>query len=572
MRVGLLGELEVRDDDGTDIVIAGAKLRALLALLALQPGRVVSAEQLVDALWGEDPPAGVRNGLQALVSKLRRSLPDASLLATRGSGYALEVPDDHVDVHRFEHLVGGGRAALSAGDHAEAVAVLTEADALWRGDALSEFAYEEFAVPVIARLSELRVAAIEERIEIELEGGGLQPVIPELESLVAEHPLRERLRGLLMIALYRAGRQAHALRMFQEGRHILAEELGLDPGPELQRLESAVLAHDPSLAAPATRPSPSAAVDHYSNLPTPLTPLVGREHELRELTALFADQRLITLVGPGGVGKTRLAVDVARAESAAMSNGAVIVELAAVGDPSGVRSAIAGVLEISNADRMAEVIRDREVLIVLDNCEHVIESAAAVAEDLLQLCPRLRLLATSREALRITGECVWPVPPLAAADAAQLFIARAHAAGARFDVSDDLLPLVTDICTRLDGLPLAIELAAARTRVFPLQQLAERLDDRFRLLTGGSRTALPGQDGSVRGRRSAGVAGAGRRRLATRGARGVMAVRAGRGGAVPAASGRQVAAAAAARRGGRDGVRGRGGVALSEARTQGASS
>ncbi|MEY2420712.1 MAG: hypothetical protein QOI95_779 [Acidimicrobiaceae bacterium] len=497
MQVRLLGGLDVVDDQGEDVDVAGTKLRSLLVVLSLSVGRVVPSEQIVDALWGEDPPPGVRNGLQGLVSKLRKALGDPSLVVSRGAGYALDLPPEAVDVHRFERLSEDGRAAASSGDHERALELLLDADTLWRGDALAEFAYEEFARPAITRLSELRFAAVEERMSSELALGRHSGVIPALEALVNEHPLREQLRGQLMVALYRAGRQADALRVFQQGRQILGEELGLDPGPELRRLEAAVLSQDPTLDAPSVAAGPSSSrsggAEHQWHLPSSLTPLVGREHELRELTALFAEHRLITLVGPGGVGKTRLALDVAHAERAALTNGALLIELAPVGDPASVRSAIAAALEVADPDRTAELIGDRELLIVVDNCEHVIDAAAAAIEDLLQQCPRLHVLATSREPLRINGETVWSVPPLASDDAAQLFVQRAHAAGAQFLVSDELRPLITEICTRLDGLPLAIELAAARTRAFPLQQLAERLDDRFRLLTGGSRTALPRQ-------------------------------------------------------------------------------
>ena len=230
MQIGLLGELQVLDDDGKDVVVTGAKLRALLVMLALQCGRAVPADQLVDGLWGPEPSAAARNGLQGLVSKLRRALGSASLVATRGGGYALEVPPEAVDLHRFEQLVAAGRASAASGDLARAIDLLAEAESLWRGGALAEFAYEEFASAEITRISELRLAAVEERLDIELQLGRHRVVIGELEALVAAHPLRERLRGLLMIALYRAGRQADALRIFQEGRRILGEELGLDPG------------------------------------------------------------------------------------------------------------------------------------------------------------------------------------------------------------------------------------------------------------------------------------------------------------------------------------------------------
>ena len=487
MRIGLLGELEVRGDDGSEVVLTGAKLRALLAVLALNAGRAVPAEQLVHALWGEDPPAAVKNGLQGLVSKLRRALGSTDLVAMRGGGYVLDVAPDAVDVHRFEQLVADGRRSADA---TRAIEDLLAADALWRGDALAEFAYDDFASPVITRLSELRLAAIEERLDLELELGRHHSAIGELEALVTAHPLRERTRGLLMLALYRDGRQADALRIFQEGRHVLGEELGLDPGPELRELEARILAHDPALGAPATV---AHASELRSTVPAPLTPLVGRDDELRDLTRLFADHRFVTLVGPGGVGKTRLAIEVAREQSASLASGACLVELAPVGDPAGVRAAITSALDLPDPNQLAARIGSHDLLLVLDNCEHVITEAAEVAEDLLGRCPGLRLLATSREGLRVGGETIWPVPPLAADDAVHLFLARAQAAGAQLTTSAELLDAVSEICVRLDGLPLAIELAAARTRAFPIQQLSTRLNDRFRLLTGGSRTALPRQ-------------------------------------------------------------------------------
>ncbi len=494
MQVALLGDLQVLDDDQNDLVITGAKLRALLAVLALHVGRALPADQLVDALWGEEPPAAARNGLQGLVSKLRRALGSTSLVAMRGGGYALELPPDAVDVHRFQQLVGAGRAAAVGGDAARAIELLAEADSLWRGDALAEFAYEDFASVEASRLSELRLAAVEERLDMELQLGRHRGVIGELEALVTAHPLRERPRGLLMIALYRAGRQADALRTFQEGRHILGEELGLDPGPELRQLEAAILAQDPSLDAPAIAAADTApSTEHRWTLPESLTPLVGRDEELRDLTRLLTETRFVTLVGPGGVGKTRLALEVARGQSELLTYGACLVELAHVGDSAGVPAAIASALDLPDPSRLSEMIGKRDVLIVLDNCEHVIATAAEVAEELLRRCPELRLLATSREGLRVGGETIWPVPPLATDDAVQLFVARAQAAGASLALSRDLRAVVADICSRLDGLPLAIELAAARTRAFPVQQISSRLNDRFRLLTGGSRTALPRQ-------------------------------------------------------------------------------
>jgi predicted ATPase/DNA-binding SARP family transcriptional activator len=492
MRVGLLGGLEVIDDDGRDVVVAGPKLRSFLAVLALQAGRVVPADQLIDVLWGVDPPAAVRNGLQGLASKLRRTLGSADLVAMRGDGYALELPVDAIDVFRHEQLVAAARAAVVEGDLRRAATLLSEADALWRGDPLADFTYDDFAAGAITRLSELRLTLIEERLDIELELGRHQGTVAELDELVATYPLRERLRGLLMLALYRAGRQADALRVFQDGRHVLGEELGLEPGHELRALEAAILAQDRSLDGPAIAKRDKNAAPH-SAIPEALTPLVGRDAELRDLMHLLVEERFITLVGPGGVGKTRLALEVARVGSTDLEFGGCLVELAPVGDPAGVRAAIAAALAWPDPSRLTDAIGDREMLIVLDNCEHVISTAAEVAEDLLRHCPALRLLATSREGLRVGGETIWPVPPLAADDAVSLFVARANAAGALLELSDDQRSVITDICVRLDGLPLAIELAAARTRAFPLPQISVRLNDRFRLLTGGSRTALARQ-------------------------------------------------------------------------------
>ncbi len=494
MRIGLLGELEVFDDEGKEVVIAGAKQRALLAVLALNVGRAVSAEHLVEALWGDDPPTAVRNGLQGLVSKLRRVLGSAGLVLMRSDGYALALPPEAIDVGQFDRFVADVRAMVASGDLSRAVDHLVEAEALWRGDPLADFVYEDFASATITRLSEARLAALEERLDLEIQLGRHQRLNPQLEELVATHPLREGFRGQLMLALFRSGRQADALRVFQEGRQLLGEELGLEPGPELRRLESAILTHDPSLTlASAPAPSARAVTPTHPGIPEALTPLVGRDAELRDLHELFAEKRFVTLVGPGGVGKTRLALEVGRAAAEGLASGGCLVELAPIGDPAGVPAAIAAALGVPDPNRLAKIIGQQELVLVLDNCEHVISSAAEAAEGLLRRCPGLRLLATSREGLRVGGETIWPVPPLAADDAVRLFRARADASGATIGPSQDGDAVIADICARLDGLPLAIELAAARARAFPIAQIAARLNDRFRLLTGGSRTALPRQ-------------------------------------------------------------------------------
>jgi predicted ATPase/DNA-binding SARP family transcriptional activator len=499
MEVRLLGAMEVVAGDGTPLPVPGAKLRALLAVLALEGGRVVATDRLIEELWGGDQPTDVANALQRLVSKLRKTLGSADVIATRPPGYALMIAEDDVDVARAQRLVAAARAAAATGDLERAVALFADGEALWRGAVLADFAYEEFAQPHIARLEELRLSLIEDRVDAELSLRRHTRLVSDLETLVDSHPLRERIRGQLMVALYRSGRQADALRVFQEGRTVLAEELGLDPGPELRRLEAAILAQDASLDAPADPTATSGPTRRRrTNIKASLTPMVGRQTELAEVAKLLHDRRLVTLVGPGGAGKTRLAVETARLVVEQLPDGAFVVELAPIGDPAAVPDGIASTFDLPEAakdplTRVCEYCSGKQLLVVLDNCEHLIDAAARTVDELLGTCDGVRVLATSREALRVAGETVWPVPPLDADDAFELFVERAGAADPHFVVDDERAAVVADICARLDGLPLAIELAAARLRAFPLAQVAERLDDRFRLLTGGSRTALPRQ-------------------------------------------------------------------------------
>jgi predicted ATPase/DNA-binding SARP family transcriptional activator len=498
--------MEVTADDGTPVAVPGAKLRALLAMLALDCGHVVATDRLIDDLWRDDQPADPTNALQRLVSKLRRTLGSNDVVALQPPGYVLALPSDSVDVYRFERLLADGRAAIAAGDLDTGVERLRAAESSWNGNALADFVYEEFAQPHVARLDEARVSAIEDRVDAELAIGRHGSLSTELATLVGEHPLRERLRGQLAVALYRTGRQADALRILHEGRRALADELGLDPGPELQRLETAILDHDPALLVPVatpaqvTAPAPAAAPKRRTNVKAAVSPLVGRDDELDRIGKLLDGHRLVTLVGPGGAGKTRLAIETARAAAAtdAHADGVFVVELAPVRDADAVAGAIADVLDLpaSNLDplsRVREFCDGRDLLLVLDNCEHLVAAAAEIAADLLGASAGLRLLTTRREALRVDGEAVWVVPPLVDIDAVDLFVQRATTVDARFEADDATRAVIGDICRRLDGLPLAIELAAGRTRVFPVAQIAERLDDRFRLLTGGSRTAMARQ-------------------------------------------------------------------------------
>ena len=337
--------------------------------------------------------------------------------------------------------------------------------------------------PHISRLEELRAAIVEERIDAELVLGHHAQLLAELEVLVDRYALRERLRGQLMLALYRAGRQADALRVFQDGRAVLAEELGLDPGPELRALEAAILDQSDALlvtGASTSAPSPAGAAPR-TNVKAALTPLVGRASELAELAAILAEQRLVTLVGPGGAGKTRLATELARALIERFADGTFVAELASIGESDDVPREVVAAFDLPDSDadaasRLRHHCRDAELLLVLDNCEHLLDAAATLADDLLSRCPGVRIVATSREALRVSGEVVWPVPPLPPDDSIELFAQRARAADPAFSLDDDTRAIVADVSARLDGLPLAIELAAARTRAFPLDQLRERIE------------------------------------------------------------------------------------------------
>ncbi|MGW0477647.1 BTAD domain-containing putative transcriptional regulator [Nonomuraea sp. NPDC003214] len=498
MRFEILGPSAALGDDGTPVPLGGPRVRALLALLALEAGRVVGAEQLVDGLYGSRPPEGVANALQSQVSRLRRVL-GRDRVEFHPAGYRLVADPLDVDAHRFERLAGQGREALAAGDARRAAALLREALELWRGTALADAPHAEAAA---ARLSELRLAAVEDRVQADLALGGHREVVAELRRLTADHPLRERPRAQLMRALYGSGRQAEALAAFEEGRRILDEELGVEPGPELAAAHLAVLRADPSLGAPA-------AGSTRQGLRAQLTSFVGRAEELAQVRAELAEARLVTLIGPGGSGKTRLAGEVAgRAEG-----DVCFVQLAPVSDGAEVAAAVLAALDIRDrthgaelpavepAERLVTALADRTLLLVLDNCEHLVEAVADLADLLLASCPGLRVLATSREALGIIGERILPVPPLRlpppdAADplgypAVRLFADRAAAVRQGFTVGDGNAADVTRICRALDGLPLAIELAAARLRTLTVGEVAARLDDRFRLLARGSRTALP---------------------------------------------------------------------------------
>lgn len=497
----MIGPFEVTLDDGAPADVPGARLRALLVALALSPGHVVPRAALVDWIWGEAPPSDATNALQRLVSRLRKVLPDGSLEA-QVSGYRLLVDPDDVDAVRFERLVARARDADVSGR----VGLLRDALALWRGPALRDVSLDESAAldAAVTRLERLRLSALEDRFDAELGLGHGAALVAELTDLVAEHPVRERLVGALMRGLAASGRDAEALEVYQRAREALAEALGVDPSPDLSALHVALLRGELTPRAATRR----------TNVRAALTSFVGRDADLSVVRGLVTDHRLVTLVGPGGAGKTRLATETAGLLAGDLPDGAWLVELAAVGAGDDVAQAALGGLELRDAllgeapnldatDRVVAAVREREALLILDNCEHVIESVALFAERVLGECPRLRVLATSREAIGIPGEALWQVLPLGVpgadagddeiAAAAAVRLLRDRAGAVRADLADDAGTLATmaRVCRALDGMPLAIELAAARLRTMSVDQLATRLDDRFRLLTGGSRTALP---------------------------------------------------------------------------------
>jgi predicted ATPase/DNA-binding SARP family transcriptional activator len=510
----LLGPLEVRRN-GQPIVVRGGKPRSVLAMLLLHAGEVVSTDRLIEALWCARPPATAANALQAHVAALRRALePERAVLITRPPGYLLEIDTANLDTARFESLVSDGHAALPE-DPSRATGLLREALALWRGPALADFAYESFAQAEAARLEEMRLAALEDRLEADLALGRHTEVVPELERVLAEHPLRERLAGQLMIALYRCGRQADASGVFQSIRSALVEKLGMEPGPALRQLLQQILEQDPELELKGPKPAAATAISAPArhprhNLPIELTSFLGRERELAELGALLERTRLLTLTGAGGSGKTRLALRAARQALESCPDGVWLVELAPVSDPALVASAVVASAGIrAQAGTLVEALRrslsDSDVLIVLDNCEHLVDACAELAHELLSSCERARIMATSRQPLGVTGEVAWPVPALELPSATgavsvnevgqcaavRLFVERARAAQPAFTLDPGTAATVAEICRRLDGIPLAIELAAARTRALTPCDILGRLDDRFRLLTRGTRDALP---------------------------------------------------------------------------------
>jgi predicted ATPase/DNA-binding SARP family transcriptional activator len=554
----VLGPLEVLVD-GRLAALGAAKQRLVLAALLADANAVVSLDRLIDILWGEAPPQSAHGTVQGYIYRLRGAIeprrgpgdPAATLL-TRPPGYLLEVAPGQLDAIRFTDLLCAARRQAAGGELAQAATLLDEALGLWRGPAWAEFAELDFARAEVARVDGQRAAATEDRAEIDLALGRHSELISGLEATAASYPLRERPRAQLMLALYRAGRQAEALRAYQAFRSYLIEEVGLEPSAALQRLEDAIVLSKPELdwtgtgddarglvlvsrgaqATPAALRSPPngpldgeraevvSRVSHFDlpgespplrlfgpprgNVPRQMTTFVGREHELETIGSLVRERPLVTLTGVGGVGKTRLALQVAAEVVEDFADGAWLCELAPIGDPEAVWETLAanvGIVPAPGRD-MDEVVLEylgpKRLILLLDNCEHLVGAVARVIAAILRRCPGVSVLSTSREGLAMAGEQMVQVPPLgvppASADreelagfeAVRLFCDRVHDATSRFVLDEHNAGAVGELCRRLDGLPLAIELAAARVRSLSPQDLVARLDQRFKLLTRGS--------------------------------------------------------------------------------------
>ncbi|KAB8181545.1 AAA family ATPase [Nonomuraea phyllanthi] len=515
MRFGVLGPVQVWTADGQLVAVPETKVRAVLADLLVYQGQVVSAARLIDDLWGDELPANPMSALQLKVSRLRHALEAAEpggggLICSRPPGYLLRTEAEAVDAERFAVMTSG---AQQSRDPRVKAAILSEALALWRGPPFADFANDGFVQSAIARLEEARLAAVEAQAEARLELGEHSLLVGELGDLVTRYPLRERLRAIQMRALYRAGQQTEALASYGELRERLADELGLDPSPELVALHQAILAQSPVLSGPPSSPQAATPVGtgdgNIGRMPAEVTSFVGREHELAVGKALLARARLVTLTGAGGVGKTRLALRLAGEMEPGFRHGAWLVDLAQLQDEELLASTVAATLGLgeqstsSPLTHLCEYLADKQVLMVLDNCEHLIEACASLAATLLSRAAGLRILATSRQPLAIEGESILPVPPLEvpqapvslhaalASQAVRLFVDRVAATCPDFTLTEHNSDAVAGICRRLDGIPLAMELAAVQVRALSMEGLRARLDHRFDLLAKRRRAVQP---------------------------------------------------------------------------------
>ena len=504
MEIHVLGPLEVVSSAGARVVIGSAKQRELLALLAAHAPEVISTDRIVDALWGDDGQDRLPS-LHFHVSKLRDVVDpdrDENVIVTAAPGYGLGIAIDSVDAHRFRALVARAER-LGADDLTEERPLLEEALGMWRGSPYAEFEYAEWARSEVLHLEELRLVATELRIDADLATGRHSGLVPELESLAAEYPLRERFWGQLMTALYRSGRQPEALRAYRRAYEVFAG-LGIAPSAELEQLEEQILRRDAALQPGPDLPPGATPSMAPNNLPLQRTSFVGRERELALGGELLKKSRLLTLTGPPGSGKTRMAVRLAVDHLTDFPGGSFFVPLAAVTDPQLIATAVSralGLREVlgeTNLQGLKAYLHDRRALLILDNFEQIVEGAPLVGE-LLDAAPDVKIVATSRSPLGLSGEQEFLIPPLGVPpvdpipdpetlsvyDAVALFRARARASDPSFELSSANAASVAEIASRLDGLPLAIELAAARVKMLTPQELMSRLEKRLAVLTGG---------------------------------------------------------------------------------------
>ena len=502
--IRLLGPLEAVADS-RPIALAGGRERALLALLAVHRERTVGTDEILEALWRDEPLRDPRHALQASVARLRRMLRDAGghegAVVTQGPGYRIDTEAAaSVDVDRFERCVDDARQLMDV-DPAAASETFAGCLALFRGEPLADFTYEEWAQGEISRLAQERLAATADRIDVDLRLGRHLRLVGELEALVRQYPYDERFRALLMLAFYRSGRQESALTAYHDGRKLLDEELGIDPGPELQALEQAILRQDPDIAlaggspdsaerAATARSAPSVPL---GNLPVQLTSFIGRDDDIDALSRLLSEQRLVTLVGAGGAGKTRLAIETAQRMLPEFADGAWFVDLSATRTRGEAERAISAVLDVHENYEMTldrqivEYLRERRLLLVLDNSEGATDELAPLIEALVEVAPGLTVLVTSRESLGLPGEALWPVESLAIPASAdgegsaesspslRLLIERARLVDPRLDLDDAAEADLISICRSTDGIPLAIELAAGQLVGMTVSDLAARL-------------------------------------------------------------------------------------------------
>lgn len=493
IEVNLLGPVGVTVD-GAPARLNGPQSRLLLARLAIAAPNPVSTDALVDTIWPDEPPASARKSVQKHVSSLRRALGPETL-STEDQGYSLTLEPDAVDTHRFDHLISRGASARARGDERGAWRLYEEALQLWHGSPMDGLADRPFVADATARLQHQRLTALEDKLEAGLAIG--EAPLEELRDLVHRHPMRERLRACLMIVLYRSGRQAEALAQYRDLRQTLGTELGIEPSPALADLEERILLQDPHLMHKRDR--------RKTNLPSTFTSFVGRDDAIDALAMLLRSARMVTLVGPGGSGKTRLAIRVAEDAVARYADGAWFIDLVAVTSPHLVEPTIAAALQVAIApnssvrDQLIDALDGQQTLLIIDNAEHVSNEVAGLVRALMDSTPGVTILTTSRSPLGLTGEVVWPVAPLQtpedgadtsswdSIDAVRLFLDRAEAANPLLVLSPGDAPVVIEICRRLDGLPLAIELAARQLHGLSLAQLSEQLVDRLDVL------AAPGE-------------------------------------------------------------------------------